>query len=98
MIRRLFRDEGVSSLVEVVVAIMILSIAIIPMVGMFDMGLKSAVRAGTYDQARTLANAKLEDAALPQTGFYGRQLLGEVQADQRALRACRFGRRDLGPL
>ncbi len=41
---------------------MILSVAIIPMVGMFDMGLKSTVLGGTYDQARALANARLEDA------------------------------------
>lgn len=44
------------------VAIMMLSVAIIPMVGMFDMGLRSAVLGGHYDQARALANAKLEDA------------------------------------
>ena len=39
---------------------MILTIAIIPMVGMFDMGLKSATTAGNYDGARALANANLE--------------------------------------
>ncbi len=45
---------------------MILSLAIMPMAGMFDMGLKSAVLGSSYDQARSLANAQLEGAmALP---------------------------------
>jgi len=37
------------------------SIAIIPMVSMFDAGLRAAVLGGNYDQARTLANEKLEE-------------------------------------
>ena len=61
MIRRL-RDEGGYSLVEVMVSIMILTVAIIPMVGMFDMGLKTATRGGNYDTARAFANKKLEQA------------------------------------
>ncbi len=61
MIRRL-RDEAGYSLVEVMASIMILSIAIIPMVGMFDMGLDVANRGSKYDKARTLANQKLEQA------------------------------------
>ena len=65
MIERLKGESGYS-LVEVMVAIMILSIAIIPMVGMFDVGLKSVSASGNYDKARALANAKLEEAkALP---------------------------------
>lgn len=65
MIKRA-QDESGYSLVEVMVAIMILSIAIIPMVGMFDLGLKSVTASGDYDKARALANAKLEAAkALP---------------------------------
>jgi prepilin-type N-terminal cleavage/methylation domain-containing protein len=48
------------SLVEVMVSIMILAIAIIPMVGMFDAGLKSATTSGNYDKARALANQQLE--------------------------------------
>jgi hypothetical protein len=32
------------------------------MVGMFDMGLQSAVRGSNYDKARTLGNLKLEEA------------------------------------
>jgi prepilin-type N-terminal cleavage/methylation domain-containing protein len=61
LIKRL-RDEAGYSLIEVMVAIMLLSIAIIPMVGMFDMGLQSATRGGNYDRARALANKQLETA------------------------------------
>lgn len=55
-------DESGSSLMEVIVAIMLLSIAIIPMVGMFDAGLRAAGTSGNYDRARSLANLKLEEA------------------------------------
>ena len=44
------------------VSIIILAIAIIPMVGMFDMGLKSATAGSNYDKARALANLKMEEA------------------------------------
>lgn len=60
------KSESGYSLVEVMVAIMLLAIAIIPMVSMFDAGLRAAVRGGNYDQARALANEKLEEIrALP---------------------------------
>lgn len=49
-------------MVEVLAAIVILTIAIIPMVTMFDVGLRSATTSGNYDQARSLANMKLEEA------------------------------------
>lgn len=63
---RLIRSESGYSLVEVLVAILILSIAIIPMVGMFDAGLRAAVLGGNYDKGRALANEKLEEIkALP---------------------------------
>ncbi len=66
MIRRLLKEESGYSLVEVIVSIFILAAAIIPMVGMFDMGLKSASTGGNYDGARALANASLEKVrALP---------------------------------
>lgn len=55
------REESGYSLVEVMVAIMILAIAIIPMVGMFDAGLRAAVLGGNYDTARAFANEKLEE-------------------------------------
>ena len=44
------------------VSIMILAIAILPMVGMFDMGLNSATEGSNYDKARALANLKMEEA------------------------------------
>ncbi len=47
-------------------AIMLLSIAIIPMVSMFDAGLRAAVLGGNYDKGRALANERLEEIkALP---------------------------------
>ncbi len=61
MIRRLSKGESGYSLVEVMVAIMILAIAIIPMVGMFDAGLRAAVLGGDYDRARAIAGEELEE-------------------------------------
>ncbi len=61
MTRRL-RDEAGYSLVEVMVAILILSVAIIPMVGMFDAGLRAAVLGSNYDQARALAGKQIDVA------------------------------------
>lgn len=43
------------------VAILILAIAILPMVGMFDAGLRAAEVGSNYDEARALANEKLEE-------------------------------------
>jgi prepilin-type N-terminal cleavage/methylation domain-containing protein len=60
--RRLLIEERGYSLVEVMASIIILAIAIIPMVGMFDMGLHSATRGSNYDKARSLANLKMEEA------------------------------------
>jgi prepilin-type N-terminal cleavage/methylation domain-containing protein len=59
LIKRL-EDEAGYSLVEVMASIMILAIAIIPMVGMFDMGLQTATRGSNYDKARAFANQQLE--------------------------------------
>jgi prepilin-type N-terminal cleavage/methylation domain-containing protein len=65
LINRLKGESGYS-LVEVMVAIMILAIAIIPMVGMFDAGLRAAVLGGNYDKGRAIANEELEEIrALP---------------------------------
>lgn len=61
MIERIKNESGYS-LVEVLVAILILSVAIIPMVGMFDAGLRAASLSGDYDKARSLANRQLEQA------------------------------------
>ncbi len=64
-IRRLKSEAGYS-LVEVMVSIMILAIAIIPMVSMFDAGLTTASLGGNYDRARAIAGAELEEVrALP---------------------------------
>ena len=58
--------ESGYSLVEVLAAIMILSLAILPMVGMFDAGLRAAMLGSNYDKARALANERLEEVrALP---------------------------------
>jgi prepilin-type N-terminal cleavage/methylation domain-containing protein len=62
LIHRLLNEQRGYSLVEVMVAIILLAIAIIPMVGMFDMGLDTANTGTKYDRARTLANTKLEQA------------------------------------
>src|SRR5215208_4787545 len=58
------REESGYSLVEVMVSIIILTIAILPMVGMFDMGLNSATTGSKYDRARTLANTELEQSKM----------------------------------
>ncbi|TCJ16682.1 prepilin-type N-terminal cleavage/methylation domain-containing protein [Rubrobacter taiwanensis] len=61
-----FGSEAGYSLAEVMVAIMILAIAVIPMVGMFDAGLRAALLGGNYDRARALAAAELDGIrALP---------------------------------
>jgi prepilin-type N-terminal cleavage/methylation domain-containing protein len=59
---RSLREQSGYSLVEVMVSIIILAIAILPMAGMFDMGLHSATASGKYDKARALANLKMEEA------------------------------------
>jgi prepilin-type N-terminal cleavage/methylation domain-containing protein len=55
-------DESGYSLIEVMVSIVIMTLAILPMVAMFDMGFSSATLGSNYDKARTLANVKLEQA------------------------------------
>ena len=62
MFRKRLKNEAGYSLVEVMVSIIILAIAIIPLVAMFDMGLNSATAASHYDKARALANLKMEEA------------------------------------
>jgi prepilin-type N-terminal cleavage/methylation domain-containing protein len=66
LINRIKEEESGYSLIEVVVAILLLSIAIIPMVSMFDAGLRAAVLGSNYDTARTTAAEELEEIkALP---------------------------------
>ena len=62
MFRKRLREESGYTLMEVVVAIIILSVAILPMFGMFDMGLNVVTQSSNYDKARTLANMKMEEA------------------------------------
>jgi Tfp pilus assembly protein PilV len=70
--RCVLRDESGYSLVEVVVSILILAVAIIPMVGMFDMGLNVATQGGNYDRGRAIAVEELEEIrALPFSGTTG---------------------------
>ena len=57
-----YKEEAGYSLVEVMASIIILTIAILPMVGMFDMALTSATAGSNYDKARALANLKMEEA------------------------------------
>ena len=53
-------EESGYSLVEVMVAIVVLTVAIIPMVGMFEAAIRAANTSGHYDEARTCAVQKLE--------------------------------------
>ncbi len=56
------REESGYSLIEVMVAMIIMTLAILPMMSMFDMGLHSTIEGSKYDKARMLANLKLEQA------------------------------------
>ena len=62
MLTERIKGESGYSLVEVMASIIILTLAILPMVGMFDVGLQSATRGSNYDKSRALANLKLEEA------------------------------------
>jgi hypothetical protein len=53
------RESGYS-LVEVLAAIVVLTVAIIPMVGMFDAALRAVTASGDYDAARVCAGQELE--------------------------------------
>ncbi len=62
MIGELLRNESGYSLTELMVAIFILTAAIIPMASMFDVGLRAASMSSNYDRARALANEQMERA------------------------------------
>ena len=49
-----------SSLVEVMVAMVVLTVAVVPMVGMFDAAIGAADASADYDKARTCAVQMLE--------------------------------------
>jgi type II secretory pathway pseudopilin PulG len=57
--KRLSEESGYS-LVEVIASIIIMGIAILPMIVMFDASLNTASRGSNYDKARMLANANVE--------------------------------------
>lgn len=64
--------ESGYSLVEVLAAMVLLSVAIMPMVGMFDAALRAANASGDYEAARACAGQKLEDAkSLPYEAVAG---------------------------
>jgi Prokaryotic N-terminal methylation motif len=56
------KSESGYSLVEVMVATIVLTVAILPMVGMFEAALWAATTSGDYDRARACANQRLEQA------------------------------------
>ena len=62
MFRSLLKEERGYSLIEVMVSMIILALAILPMMSMFGMGLHGVTVSSQYDEARTLANLKLEQA------------------------------------
>jgi prepilin-type N-terminal cleavage/methylation domain-containing protein len=57
-------DESGYSLVEVMVAIVVLTVAVVPMVGMFEAAIRAANASGDYDKARTCAVQKLEQVKI----------------------------------
>jgi hypothetical protein len=62
LIPRPFDKESGYSVVEVLAAIVILTVAILPMVGMFDVALRMTGASGDYGAARACANQMLEEA------------------------------------
>ncbi|MDQ3251253.1 MAG: type IV pilus modification PilV family protein [Rubrobacter sp.] len=65
-------DESGYSLVEVMVAIVVLTVAVVPMVGMFEAAIRAADASGDYDEARTCAVQKLEQVkSLPYKAVEG---------------------------
>jgi prepilin-type N-terminal cleavage/methylation domain-containing protein len=53
-------EESGYSLIEVIASIIIMGIAILPMIAMFDTGLHTATTGSNYDKARMLADTNLE--------------------------------------
>ncbi|MBX6764338.1 MAG: prepilin-type N-terminal cleavage/methylation domain-containing protein [Rubrobacteraceae bacterium] len=71
------KEESGYTMIEVLVSILLLSIAIIPMAAMFDTGLKTALLGGNYDRARALAQKELAQAQV----LYYPNLLKESSSD-----------------
>jgi hypothetical protein len=62
LFRRLLKTESGYSLIEVLASMMVLTIAIVPLVGVFDSALKSTTVSSNYDKARALSDLKMEQA------------------------------------
>ena len=65
-------EESGYSIVEVMVAMVVLTVAVVPMVGMFEAAIGAANASGDYDKARTCAVQKLEQVkSLPYEAVEG---------------------------
>jgi len=62
VLRKRLKEESGYSLVEVLASMVLLTIAIIPMLGMFDTGLRGITTSSNYEKVRALANLKMEEA------------------------------------
>ena len=62
MLRNRLKGESGYSLIEVLASMVLLTIAIIPMVSMFDTGLRGTTASSNYEKVRALANLKMEEA------------------------------------
>ena len=62
MLRKRLKEESGYSLIEVLASMVLLTIAIIPMLGMFDTGLRGITTSSNYEKVRALANLKMEEA------------------------------------
>jgi Tfp pilus assembly protein PilV len=62
VLRKRLKEESGYSLIEVLVSMVLLTLAIIPMLGMFDTGLRGTTASSNYEKVRALANLKMEEA------------------------------------
>jgi hypothetical protein len=62
VLRKRLKEESGYSLIEVLASMVLLTIAIIPMLGMFDTGLRGITTSSNYEKVRALANLKMEEA------------------------------------
>jgi Tfp pilus assembly protein PilV len=62
VLRKRLKGESGYSLIEVLASMVLLTIAIIPMLGMFDTGLRGITTSSNYEKVRALANLKMEEA------------------------------------
>jgi hypothetical protein len=62
VLRKRLKGESGYSLIEVLASMVLLTIAIIPMVSLFDTGLRGITASSNYEKVRALANLKMEEA------------------------------------